>query len=631
MDAAALEKRLEALTEEVGGTYDAEALATRKHWRALVRAYLFWVDCSATPDFLDSQYVAHDIRGYKKDGGNSPNFNLLLKLVFRNSLEGRRDASKISQRASALSALHAEYTDHPERYRKDAENRLVAFFEQNGGIKGMMDLDQQARDVREGRTEPGDEPPVEKPPKVKEFGEEPVADFRKAALKAAVSSPGIAQFTPSQSVRVGRDNLLVLLAERRSDGAVVVLGSTNDDEIIDAASLHARNYTLANLPTHFRVLVEAIRTQMYPAIALSADLEVRKAWEARHADRSHITTKELPGWDGHGKPEKIRANRKLLIRAADQSILLSLSAMRASVVTLCKPERGAFPYVASKPEPLHLETALRIRAQLKADPSLNEDELVIASGDYHYEPMRQAQAALAHKGMRLVERMIETTEIFSVNADDIQAQFPGYGKHKDRKTKHRWQINLQRNHEKGRPRLSFYDTWRDAGAVEGFQATFDFDGWKPDWEVSLEAAWFGQLREKLLDPWFSSLGKGTQPARASNRAMRLTLGDGNISFEFNSLLQDDSNNDSERAYEDMPWPNDHKASWLHLSRDIAPVLYNIADAEIVGTVAMSGNAHAVVISYATAVAKFSIAVPCAKTSRSGPIRDTTAFAELRYD
>jgi hypothetical protein len=151
MGASELEIRLEALTTEASESFDAEQTATRSHWRALVRAYLFWLDCQPIPGFLDEQYKAHGIRAYKIGDGNRPNFNPLLKLVFRKSLELRNDASRISQRAAALCALHAEHTDNPQRYRKEPEGKLLDFWIRNGGINGMMELDQKSRDIRDGR------------------------------------------------------------------------------------------------------------------------------------------------------------------------------------------------------------------------------------------------------------------------------------------------------------------------------------------------------------------------------------------------------------------------------------------------------------------------------------------------
>lgn len=637
MQAAELEAKLEELTTEASESYDSEQQATRTHWRALVRAYLFWAECQTIPGFLDAQYKAHNIRSYALGGGNKPNFNPLLKLVFRKSLELRNDPSRIGQRAAALSALHAEYTDSPQRYRKDPEARLFAFWVENGGIAGLMARDQLARDVREGREGPdGDDDQPAKEKLESEFGDERLADVRKAALEKARTSSGLAEFIPQRPVRVGRDNLLVLLAERRPDGTVAVLGSTNDASVLDETAFHAADYTLATLPKPFRVLVETVRTQVYPAIALSKDLAVRKAWETKYSERSHITNKQLPTWDGKGRAERLRVNKKLLIRASDQSLLLSLSACRASVVTVCKPENGAFPYHATKPEPLHRETALEIRAKVKANPKLDEDALVLASNQYHYEPMGHAEAALEHRGLRLVERMLETSEVFSIGFQDITANFAGYGRRNfvvpaggfgaSYKKHHRWLLRLKRGHEEADRLLSFYDTWRDAGAVTGFQPQFDFANWTPDWQVDLEPVWFAQLREKLLDPWFLAFGAGTQVARASNKAMRLSLGSGQLTFEYNF----DVNRSTPGATETMPVPTEHEASWLHVSRDIGTVLYNLADAETVGTVSLSGTANAIVLAYATAVGQFRIAVPCASIVRNDVVRNEAAFSEYQY-
>lgn len=637
MTTADLAARLEVITTEASESYDASEQATRTHRRALVRAYLLWRDCQSDPEFLSDQYKTYGVRGYKLADSNRPNFNPLLRLVFRKSLELRNNDSRIGQRATALSALHAEYEDNPKRYRKDPETKLLAFMNDNGGIAGLGKLDQDARAAREERTGPGGLPAPRERESDEEFGVESLIALRKAALSSALTSTGIARFVPTRPVRVGADGMLVLLGKRESDGTVVVVGSTNEGEALAATTLHANDYTLAKLPSPFRVLVEAVRTQMYPPFALPADLKLRRQWEAKHADRSHITTKQLPTWDGTGKAERVKAVKKLVVRAADQSILLSSSALTASVVTLCRPIKGAFPYVASKPEPLQRETAMRIRAQVKADPTLDEDQLVIASGDYHFEPMGNAEAALEGQGLRLVERMIETTEIFSVGIDAVVANFGGYGDRprpmtrvgaaeKPIEQRHRWLLNLKRQHEQQARALSFYDTWRDAGAVLGFQPTFDFSAWKPTWQVEVESVWFGQLREKLLDGWFASFGGGTQLARASNQAMRLSLDGKGLVICFNF----DPKQNAASPAASMPLATGYEASWLHLSRDIAPALYNVADAEIVGKVTLSGNGNALVISYSTAVAAFNIAVPTASVSTKGVVRNAAGFAELRY-
>ena len=64
----------------------------------------------------------------------------------------------------------------------------------------------------------------------------------------------------------------------------------------------------------------------------------------------------------------------------------------------------------------------------------------------------------------------------------------------------------------------------------------------------------------------------------------------------------------------------------YFSKDLAPILFNIADAQINGAVNIAGNAHAVVFRYATTVGQFEIAVPTLDAKRKH--RDGTMFYAL---
>ena len=64
----------------------------------------------------------------------------------------------------------------------------------------------------------------------------------------------------------------------------------------------------------------------------------------------------------------------------------------------------------------------------------------------------------------------------------------------------------------------------------------------------------------------------------------------------------------------------------YFSKDLAPILFNLADAHTDSTVTMAGNAHVIVFRYATTVGKFEIAVPTLDTKRKH--RDGTLFYAL---
>ena len=61
----------------------------------------------------------------------------------------------------------------------------------------------------------------------------------------------------------------------------------------------------------------------------------------------------------------------------------------------------------------------------------------------------------------------------------------------------------------------------------------------------------------------------------------------------------------------------------YLSKDLAPVLFNLADAPVSGAVTMAGNDHALLFTYETSVGQFEIAVPT--SDEAGENRDSTLF------
>ena len=71
-------------------------------------------------------------------------------------------------------------------------------------------------------------------------------------------------------------------------------------------------------------------------------------------------------------------------------------------------------------------------------------------------------------------------------------------------------------------------------------------------------------------------------------------------------------------------------STSHLSKDIAPVLYNLADLNTTGPIEVSGNDQALVVSYRNDVGSFKIAVPTAERRKKSAVRKSNSFSEFRY-
>lgn len=625
---AELEDRLDKLTTEASAAQEALDGARVGHWRALVRTYLYWRDCQAeAADFLEKKYLENGIR-QRATGGNRPNFNPLVKLVHSKGGRISKERQKLNNWARLLNYIDLEYTDNEARYQKKPEAALLEYVVRHGGVEGLDKKEDEDRAKRDDDDGSLDAPPASKKGK---RSERSLAEIRKAATAKAIAGPGIASFKPYVPVRVGGNGLLVLLARRNPDGTIAVIGSTNDADLIDSVAGAATNHGDPSGSVAFRVVVEIIRSQLYPPHALPRDPAQRRKWIYDNlAEKSHLTTRSLPSWDRTHREQRLPSSKKLLVRGTERDLLLSRNKVRTSVVTRCQPTiadpdgqpvpTDGFPFRSTIPVPAPEHEAALAAAIAAADGDISSAALPLVDSAYQHPWMTGVSAALSYTSLCRVERMIETGEIYAIDVVTVQANARMAGGR-------RWEITFEPGFVDDFRNLLFNDTARDVGAAVGFQADFDFDGWKPDWSASVGPMWFGQLREAFVDKWFAQLGAKQQPKRSNNQAMRFVLDGTHLTIRFNA---DNVLADTAAKSEPMPLETKWKAEWLHLSKDIAPVLYNLADAEIVGDATLSGNAHALVISYATQVGRYSIAVPTADYSGGRYGRREEGFRELRY-
>jgi hypothetical protein len=86
---------------------------------------------------------------------------------------------------------------------------------------------------------------------------------------------------------------------------------------------------------------------------------------------------------------------------------------------------------------------------------------------------------------------------------------------------------------------------------------------------------------------------------------------------------------SKPPVESFPFPTPLKSftkesTVSFLSKDLGPILFNLADAQISDQVTISGNRHALVLSYSTDLGEVEIAVPALQ----GKERDKTLFRAI---
>ncbi len=432
MDKKELRRRFEKLSVESSGAYSSYVRSTNDLWRALVRSYLWWHECQQVPDLLDELYEEHGIQ-VKAKADNSPNFGPLLRIVFdRVELQHDRERIIFWKWGCAVSALHVEHSDNPQRYRNNAEGKLFQFFADAGGIEGLTKKEDNQLDEAESEQEAPSSSKSRKKPA-------PAADNKiKKALQARAkaglaSAKGIGTAATTQPVRVGEDGLIAVLARREPNGKITILGSSNTQSAIDHITEHLLSSDITHLAPNVRVLAEVIRSQAYPAISMPSDPAKRGAWyRSVLLDKSPIKTSDLAAAESGKKKEHLKAPAKLLIRGAHGDVILSGSKIGLSVVTTCKP---ATPLIGKKDQ-----VFLRVIER------------------------------------SVIERMLDTGEIHLLKAS------PQTGlRRSSADAKYTYELILDNGVGGKAQTLHFYDAKQKAGMLTGFQAGFDFDAWKPDW------------------------------------------------------------------------------------------------------------------------------------------------------
>ena len=127
------------------------------------------------------------------------------------------------------------------------------------------------------------------------------------------------------------------------------------------------------------------------------------------------------------------------------------------------------------------------------------------------------------------------------------------------------------------------------------------------WSAQLDTKWFVNLRATFLDEWFRQLGKNTQLKRENNWKFKFDVKAKSISITYDMDATGIAPVRDFVAHTDVAPKS--AISFEVRAKDIAPILYNVADASAVGSIIISGNDNAVVIAYQSEVGSYTIAIP----------------------
>lgn len=564
-----LRKRIDDL--KISAAFDLELhdKSRRTTYKTLADAYINWRDAIKEVNWLENEYKRCGIKYRKVDNpNNNINFRPYIRLIY-NFIDPTPYQQKLTTEYHiVLNALDREFVENKDQYQTNVEGKLAVFLEQKGGINGVIN---EYRGVDDGDDVEFDEDKNTKSLLKKKLNENELAQ-RSIGILSNTSTKGIATTKPLHHVRADDNNLVVMIGRREKNGSVTILGTTNEKQAIDIAAIHTTKRNMSLVPYNLRLIAEVVQTQIFPRVGIPKTEEQYRIWYNRiFLDKTGIlynviANKKLEDVDRDNN--NLSNPRSLLLRGDKKDLLFSALRSKRSVVTQCIPKK----FIGDYEKRIYLKTEQR--GTIEDYISVNEIEL--------FDTFPQ-NSLIKIDNQKYIYKMTVKNKV----------------------------IHKQRD-------FHFYDYYRSEIKSKMKQQTiFDFDAYFSDWSGSVDVVWFEELRAIWLDEWFTKLGRYTQLKRENNLHFNLSISSKKIKFTYNidktGLAPFQSMKTSIKLNDNI---KEYTAKFR--SKELAPVLYNIADLEIKGKVKISGNDDALVFEFNTDVGSYKIAVPAiiSKTQRS---------------
>lgn len=557
MDAQTFETLLNTLRTEANDTFRLTDRARLAQYRHLAHTYIVHRQLSQAPQLLAAAYRAAGITPPATQQ-NSFNFRPFLRLIYGIDVVSPVMNNTLTRYSAVLGQIDHAYTEREQYFAADPITRLAAYIEEQGGIMAMHEAAKAAGDLAAAD-------PVKPSPAVTKQKRDAVLAQQQANGELAkrrlhtlahTQLPPIAEFKPQQPLQVDDQRLVALIARIEADGTLKVLASSCAADAVNAVAANLKAKEFGGVSPALAVLAETVSLQAFPAHAKPKGAEGHAAWRDRVFYDRASSAKAADKANSSGEPQT--TPRRLLLCAKTNSVLLSNMRRSRGVTIVAKPNAMQLPA-----EDTYLKT--RDRWRLEDMVAGGELELMRAKTDNRLLPVD----GQLHSHILELENMgtSETQRLYF--------------------------------YQKGRARDNATNNW---------QGTIQTNTFKAEWTATVTTDFFASLRENHLDLWFRTLGRNGQIKRENNRASQLVVTADQLAIDFN-----------QQTIGGTPAVTVPIAAKLHNGatsltysfryKDVAPVFYNLADAATTSEIGIKGNTDAMLITFNTSVAAYTIALP----------------------
>ena len=536
-------------------------------YNVLAEAYLFFRQArDESTTFLSDKYKEEGLQWHDKRTDET-NFRPFVRLVFRldlpNPTEADRQrwnltkgsqANRVNDYAAVLKTLDEAWTADADNFRKRSHSALLAVLNKDG-IKGMAKAQREKNAASTGPDNEITETPTEVATTKKHL-----ADSALEILSSSTSPLGSAQFPKGHAAQPSDKGLLACVCKFDAKSNSYQIVATSNDPSVLRGIAAARSVHLDNVRSNsVRVLAEVAVTQLFPAQYIpDGD---RALLTGKFKDWYHSVYLEQSEKFNKG----VSTQRRLVVRGG-KDIVLSAQRTGAGVVTLFKPSN---------------ESSLLPRA--------SKDEV-----------------SLRTQQLRLIEEWVLNGTIaarISKPANKLAKSANGDA--------HKYHLVVENAAAPVKPNtLYFYDVNRaNVNPESAGQVDLDIDRFKAQWSFTTTPQWLVQLRDTVLDNWFQLVGARNKLKREENQLFNVSLS--KTTFNLGYEIVEGGQNPSSEVQLATPamLPASGAVSMMMFAKDLAPVLYNLADITINGDVTIEGDSAVMIIRFSTELGAYTIAVP----------------------
>jgi hypothetical protein len=561
MDNQTFENLLNALRTEAKDTFNLADRARLAQYRHLGHTYIVYRQLTQAPQLLAEAYRAAGIKTPATQQ-NSPKFRPFLKLIYGIDIVSPVMNNTLTRYSAVLGQLDEEYLRNESFYAVDPVVRLAAYIEKQGGITAMheaakatgLDVPQQ-QDSNDPALSPAATKRKHDAVLAKQQAGEELAKRRLHAL-AHTQLPPIAEFKPTQPISHNEQKLVALIARVEADGSLKVLASSCAADAVNAVAANVKAKEFGGVSPALAVLAETVSLQAFPAHAKPKGAEGHAAWRDRVFYDRVTSAKSADKANTSGEPQT--TPRRLMFCTKSKALVMSNKGRSRGVTIIAKPKAMQMP--ASDQ---YLMTRQRW-----------ELEQLVASGQI---------------------------ELLRAKTDDRLLPVEGQ--------LHSHVLDLENMGTGETQRLHFYERGRSRdSAANNWQGTIDPTSFKPVWSASVDTGFFETLREKHFDLFFQTLGRNGQIKRGNNRETNLTVAKDLLTLDFNQQTVGDTPTVSVPFSAKLATGADSLV-YRFRTKDLAAVFYNLAEVAATGPITLKGNADALLITFNTNVAVYTIAIP----------------------